>query len=122
MNKKERDEGNSLIAEFMGGKLIPYSHILKYWMWTEGYNPNYEVKYMENHLRYHESFDWSMEVLKRIEGFKYSSSIVYSQETNSHRVCFPDVGVEVIMKVKIEALWWALIDFIKWYNKNKPIL
>ena len=121
MTKAEQFKGDRLIAEFMGGKLIPSSHLFKYWIWTEGYNPDFQVRFMENKLLFSESFDWLMAALTKIEKMGYQNSIEYLPESKEHKICIPKASIEVTMNDKKQALWWAVVEWIEWLESNKYI-
>lgn len=119
MTKAEQFKGDLLIAEFMGGKLVPSTHTLKYWIWTEGYNPDYQVKFMEKKLLFAESFEWLLAVLSKIEKMNFQNSIEYLSESKGHKVSIPKADIEVIHNDKKEALWYAIVQWIEWYESNK---
>lgn len=105
-------QGNKLIAEFMGVKMgEPY-------MWRIGST----VPLTEEHLAYHESWDWLMPVVEKIE-----TTEIHGLATAS--VCIEDTECEIKDygtdsssfayeegDTKIEAVWKACVAFIEWYN------
>jgi hypothetical protein len=114
-------EGNGLIAEFMGVKN--------------------EYKWHGQYARdYHSSWDFIMPVIEKIEslelkGIEQDKEVIYqftiSIENNQcliHRDFLPQYwGTETDFlnlydchKInKIESVWLAIIEFIKWFNSNK---
>lgn len=114
------DEGNELIAEFMG--------------WQKGRYPNlpnklHRIDYGKefgisiSDLKYHSSWNWLMDVvakvetngkLVRIEG--YSCEI--TSASNEHPLS-NQFRVYQHTSSKKDATWLAVIDFIEWYNQTK---
>ena len=108
-------ENNKLIAEFLGyidngcsedGFLI---HPIT----------NYDVEISS--LKYHEDWNWLMVVVEKIESLGYKVDI--SKWENSQYCGIYLNGKKIAgneTNTKIEAVYNACIEFIKWYNnKNK---
>lgn len=98
-------EGNKAIAEFMDEDLsFPYD--------------------------YHVSFDWLMPVVERIEhcddtkndrGYSFHVCI-FDKDCHIYEYMNDDEQPPIFMeegKTKLEAVWLAVIEFIKWKNKNE---
>ena len=103
------EENNRIIAEFMGAKLTKDLKIMY---------PVYEgdSSYVKN-LKYHSDWNWLMEVVEKIE------SIGFTFETKKNWARITRKGENIILrweedKTKIEAVYNACIEFIKWYNEN----
>ncbi len=114
-------ENNKLIAEFMGAELgngtddhpIVYINI-----------PTYcgEQTLSASMLKYHKRWDWLMPVIEKIEN-DIGHAVVISQEnvtiiehdskSNLNELIYVDEGS------KLESVYKAVVDFIKWYNKSK---
>lgn len=120
MTQKQILEGNKLIAIFMEFEYLE----------PIGVNGNKQHKLrpifnsdFPNSLKYHFSWDWLMPVVEKIE------------KTNRYNEYYPDMvtiwkdccvisdgnnGNELVRiysgTTKIEAVWLATINFIKWYN------
>jgi len=113
-------ENNKLIAEFMGHKDI--------------LNGIYDIPvpehlngigYIIEKMEYHTSWDWLMPVVDKIE--------ITSVDGEDNSDEFFNVVIEVfecningsgrtvcgVGQNKIEATYKAVVEFIKWYNKNK---
>lgn len=111
-NNKEIEEGNKLIAEFMKNAAVNSPHK----------KPNKELKY-------HESWDWLMPVVEKIRQTTEHGHLItisfYSKGIGNPTECriyLNDLGAEEITTEclnPIEAVWLAVIDFIKWYNNQK---
>ena len=104
MDQKQIEENNILIAEFMG-----HYHI------KDGYYRVFPTKCVRvKGLEYHSSWDWLMKVVEKIESLKNSVTIF-------------DVGagieglliIERFGTTKLEGTYLTVVEFIKWYNKNK---
>lgn len=106
-NQMNTQEKNKLIAEFMnfptkelGGRL------------TDGA--------LINICKYHTSWDWLMPVVEKIEyDYMYSVSptwehcVIQNAGENSEKLYIETDG-----QSKIEATYYAVVEFIKWYNEN----
>lgn len=112
MTQEEILKGNKLIAEFMGNKFTHCSSI--------------------KCVKYHSSWDWLMPVVEKIETFPFITTIITSgcrismwEESVPYEwinVDFEDIysfGGKYYVRTKIEATWLTVVEFIKWYNKNK---
>jgi len=117
-------KGNVLIAQFMDN-------------WADtGQEPAFYVykhKGYESHeLLFHESWDWLMPVVEKIEELGYYVNILsYTTDGNNK-----EFGCQItkydeedyqyknlplkftFAKSKIEEVYLQIIEFIKWYNKN----
>jgi hypothetical protein len=127
------EEGNKLIAEFMGKTFRAYKgnssvmedfktyadclKAIKTNKW-KGYAP--EIGWRLGCGKYHESWDWLMPVVDKIRS--YNNVIAFE-------ICF---CLGVIVKVRygdewhnyesnnaLEVIWTAVVEFIQWYNLNK---
>lgn len=148
MKEQEIIEGNKLIAEFMGLKLIDISskmeELYKKPIWVsknfdESDVPD-EIPYKDDwqwdkfypqveKLSYHSSWDWLMPVVEKIEslGFwvkimghtsfdnKYKSCDIKKQKSKSDGDYLYNYEGDW-MESKIESVWLAVVEFIKWYN------
>ena len=106
---QEQIKNNSIIAEFMG--FIFYDDEGKYYHVEEGY-----FLCIPNELKYHESWDWLMPVVERIEslGNKVSISEAYC-DIYSHRcISFCDIGGGDY--TKLSATYEAVLQFIKFHQ------
>ena len=104
-------KGNKIIAEFMG-----------LWESEVGYlyNPQFEAGFKPEELKYHSSWDWLMPVVEKIESLGYCFRI----ESNDIFIMDNETSMELIVaddnNSKIDGVWWSCVEFIKWYNQNKP--
>lgn len=123
MTEKDITIGNLLIAKFMDN-------------WTDtGLEPAFHVHnhkgYELHELQFHTSWDWLIPVVEKIGSTDYSSvdihwgtgctdsfawcDILWSNNSKSFHTS-DDLNTDEQSLIK--AIWLAVIEFIKWYNKN----
>lgn len=119
MTQEEIIKGNKLIAEFNGkGNYSYYGHSIELYG-----TPHYP----KNKIKYHISWDWLMPVVEKI--IKEYMTDYYNEYDmgipNSYYVAIGSDGKYSSQGISknslIEATWLSVIEFIKWYNKNKEI-
>lgn len=138
MDKNFVLSGNKLIAEFMGFKYIPFNNNqeLKPGWWvnpiTRGQQDNEHVRYKlgksrflarsHHELKYHNSWNWLMPVVEKIEQMGYMvtiktkmCSISRDNKGNSDSYL---VKAKFGDQSKIEKLYDCIIAFIKYTNKS----
>ena len=125
-------EGNKLIAEFMGGKHNGGS----YYNFYEGLQiqglTEYQLpaSWIETDLKYHTSWDWLMSVILKIGEYKYIEDgqsafndyafvRSFGYKTDNGTYLFRINRQQVFEgDTVISAAWFAICDFIKWYNQE----
>jgi hypothetical protein len=113
------DESNRQIAEFMAEPISEYKDESDN-IWIQalrGSDSAIEA------AKYHTSWDWLMPVVEKIEKetpftFNISRSQVWLADEN-YRMTAIGERIAVEADSKIEAVYLAVVQFIKWYNKNK---
>ena len=139
MTQEQILEGNKLIAEFMGlSQGLPNET-----RWKKDWFEK-EIGIRHSFLFYHSDWNWLMEVVEKIESFEYSVEIFKSASHNEPNKIFHRCVIEKMTNWNIELLslseeddntgkqyvktddkklstWTAVVEFIKWYNKNKEI-
>lgn len=135
--------GNKLIADFMGAEFerkkdyFDTSRMLEYY-YFEG-NPSIKYnktdkkprcQYTPESLLYLWSWDWLMPVIDEVESTHhefhgYFGVHIYSNNCSiqgtklnlqtEHHAYFNDITLEH----KLESVWYAVVQFIEWYNKQK---
>jgi hypothetical protein len=128
MRNKEREKNNELIAHFMG--LHYDSARRKLWQPIINVTPtdfhNFicgqmtdETWYVDE-LKFHESFDWLMPVVDKIE------TLNFDVQVGSGCLCrIWDIEggrleeIELSYPTKLESTYQAVVEFIKWYNETK---
>ena len=123
------ETNNKIIAEFMG--YIKHTQTKAY-LTTDGY-------FHERDLKFHKDWNWLMEVVEKIEnlkpieflsgrnwiGFDVKIYKTFNTQTNYCTIKYLKDGGDMTIsngfsKInKIEAVYNACVEFIKWYNENK---
>jgi hypothetical protein len=103
-------ENNKIIAEFLCTTQK-----------TEGLDDCYILKSMAYHiedLKFNTDWNWLMEVVEKIESLDF---ILPSQEYGQYKAMKIEDALTIKYKdtTKIEAVYNACVEFIKWYNENK---
>jgi hypothetical protein len=112
---------NELIAEFMGFKKV--GNVME--KWEDGYTSVLCCDIKD--LKYYEgSWDWLMPVVEKIEntgdGF---ISRVTGCRIEGYLCDFVDqenteISLQFSQTAKIDAVYKAVVEFIKWHNQQKP--
>ena len=130
LTDKEILEYNQLIANFRGAKYDKDTnfpiHPDNLWLPIHGV-VNYKTIRNGKIIRYHNSFEWIMDIVEQIEKLDLIDefNICYDSVAKGHIVsitpafkdAFNTIHTEVYEK-KIDAIYDAVIQFIKWYNQN----
>jgi hypothetical protein len=124
------NEGNKLIVEFMGWTIEPGMEKLT----DPFYNQPYKAGYIPNmvllsNLPYRTSWNWLMPVVEKIEepgnfpdgSIKEGASVYINYKNCRIEYSDDDRMYDKSPKgergeTKIESVWKAVIQFIKWYN------
>lgn len=110
---------NELIAEFMGSK--PYEDGRYGTMWPDPTNGN-NVGFS---LKYDSSWDWLMPVVEKIESLDDEKSVNINGPLCLIKGDHTAVGGWDLITAsadgptKIEAVYKAVVEFIKWYNSQQ---
>ena len=117
-------ENNKLIAEFMAvypkdTTKSPYLPSPFYAGAGASWDETSKQKLMPQ-LQYHDSWDWLMPVVEKIETILHDDSTVHIE----YNRCWIDhyeawAIIDVVHNSRLEAVYKAVIEFIKWYNENK---
>ncbi len=106
------EEGNKLIAEFMGGKIAHFNisnepHFRNL--------PHGRAILLED-LKYNNSWDWLMPVFEKIEKMGAWTDIWQNDDGYGVDVKYNEKYFNTTGKTKIESVWLAVVEFIKWHN------
>ncbi len=117
MKTEEIIEGNKLIAEFMGYKFTAGDCVID--------DVRATTMPISDWGKYHSSWNWLMTVVEKIESISDNPCIQF-EIMICMNVCQIQSEEEIDIAnvdstTKIKAVWLAVIEFIKWYNKNKTI-
>ncbi len=102
--EKEIQEGNKLIAEFMG-----YEIEQKYFITDISIARKNGEQYFASKLKYHSSWDWLMPAAKK--------SVDYVKVDTAGSRLQQDI-LRGTRLMDIEECWLAVVKFISWYNKQ----
>ena len=119
-------ENNKLIAEFMGLNKTKMFFNLKTGNYVKKETADCDITVVDVYLKnnkpitnfyYHSDWNWLMEVVEKIEKLKCTVVI----EKNICRIHKGGLhfGHAYKFETKIEAVYNACLEFIKWYNKQK---
>lgn len=124
-------EGNKLIAEFMGCKILHKKYQIRSWnssneyYWADGDGEivcdkdGNEVDDFNNepfssleHLPYSESWDWLMPVVKKVTD-------LHDQFSYFHMGHIFDQLKDALYDARIKSAWNNIIELITWHNSQK---
>ncbi len=113
------EDTNRLIAEFMGMQDTDLG-----WYDSEDVMSEYACQMVGGNtfevLQYDRSWDWLMPVVEKIEDVGSAEVVMNNEEcTISAVIVGNEYHHESIGKSRIDAVYQSVVEFIKWYNKNK---
>ena len=104
---------NKLIAEFMGVKSYEASGYTNF-VYSED-NHRTEVD-----LAYHDSWDWLMPVVEKIEGLRDENGNAYRFTIDMCNAQIEEANIEILGGAfKIDTTYKAVVEFINHINKEK---
>lgn len=125
---KETIEGNKLIAEFMGNKCkddLWYMPNQSQFAFQGDYSYKMDAFYSKD-LKFHSSWDWLMPVVERIRHSNIGDvgyGVTFHVQNDA---CWFGIDnsrhkeLNTYMEKELqEAVWKAVIEFIKWYNEQE---
>jgi hypothetical protein len=109
------ETNNKLMAEFMGFQSTSLG-----WFDNEEHLINVEKDNTFDDLKFHSDWNWLMEVVGKIENYNEYTSVLFAPQGCAID-CYVENGFAFSndCDTKIEAVYNACIEFIKWYNKQK---
>jgi hypothetical protein len=120
-------EDNKLIVEFMGCRILSYppskwTSITRHselWCRGDALSPFYHytgrssvAQIRLKSLKYHESWDWLMTVVDKIDSLGFPVMIYHDQ-------CVIKSICTVHLSKRINSVYKAVVEFIKWYNSQE---
>jgi len=114
MKTEDIIKNNKLIAEFLGWKKKAHN------FFESPIQGHYDDNF-PNNLHFHESWSWLMSAVEKIETLGYWMEISDTFCTiSNNRIGIKYLKSDILMhkESKIEATWFAVVEFIKWYNKH----
>lgn len=111
-------EKNKILASFLGrsGKTNKSLYAFK------NLEYNGQIWFNETELRFHTDWNWLMQVVEKIESLKHCQIDI---SLNWCRIGYKDTLFNYDSRnyfkglTKIDAVYNACVEFIKWYNENK---
>jgi len=113
--KQSAISDNELIAEFIG---LRWESKPDYTGWYKG---DTRIASPET-LDYHRSWDWLMPVVEKIEitaDTILECNDALLRETAKYQLAIPLANISVSSNNKLECVYKAVVEFIKWHNLNK---
>jgi len=136
MIQEEINENNKLIAEFMDGKEVDwFSERVIIMPFAENINKNNYLKLsnsyiLDREVKYHYSYEWLMPVVDKISKVVIKGNPPYNNDQYARVEIVPNGYVKIsnfrdspitknisIEGSLINAIYKAVVLFIKWYNK-----
>ena len=123
-------ENNKLIAEFMGvfDKILSTGNIHSWsdapFYYTTEDTREKVIKNISKYSKYSKDWNWLMRVVEKIENLQDENNCaIYNVQIEQSFVEIiinhtSETIVEVDSNSKIEAVYQACVEFIKWYNKQ----
>ena len=116
-------ENNKLIAEFLSVKIHPCETIENFKFLPIEERGLYNGYFIDE-LKYHEDWNWLMEVVEKIESLEIFDRMgrfnINTKNFDENYTSFiTDKDEDFIQcegDTKIEAVYNAVVEFIKWYN------
>jgi hypothetical protein len=124
-------DNNKLLAEFLGwhSKKINITASRPKGEGIELYLKEvteYNREFIEDELKFHTDWNWLMQVVEKIESLQFQSNndvfkvvIDYGMCTIYNMINNLETIVNVSKSTKIEAVYNACVEFVKWYNTQE---
>ena len=108
-------EIHNLLAEFLGAKISPEGDYNMYDFISGLGEGAFAIHHFKNEdMLFDTDWNWLMEVVGKIENLNYSFEIIgnYCKIGNN-------TNIQCSQPTKIEAVYKACVEFVKWYKENK---
>ena len=119
-------ENNKLIAEFLSVKIHPCETIEKFKFLPIEERGLYNGYFIDE-LKYHEDWNWLMQLVEKIESLGYNIDTMKVDITKYQSSQFCGIYIDGkriytnYCETKIEAVYNACVEFIKWYNEQNKV-
>ena len=113
---KDNELNNTLIAEFMGGK---YDKDTSFPIHPDDIWLPFHGIVRKKHLSYHTSWDWLMPVVEKIESISDTELTCMTAEIKEYQFQIYLSNTCLRGTNKLELIYQAVVEFIKWYNQQK---
>ena len=121
-------ENNKIIAEFLSVKIHPCETIENFKFLPIEERGLYNGYFIDE-LKYHEDWNWLMEVVEKIESLEIFDRMgrfnINTKNFDENYTSFiTDKDEDFIQcegDTKIEAVYNAVVEFIKWYNNQNRV-
>jgi len=97
-------EKNKLIAEFLGYKNIA--------------NDEDKQDYLNDIVKFDSDWNWLMSVVEKIENYNDSATLFIIEDERCHVNTQNGFEIDSVGHTKIEAVYNACVEFVKWYNEQ----
>ena len=104
-------ENNKIIAEFLSVKIHPCETIEKFKFLPMEERGLYNG-YFVDELKYHEDWNWLMEVVKQIDKISLDAQIIWNLEVKANDI------FDSLREVNMQLTYNRVIDFINFYNEQ----
>jgi hypothetical protein len=118
------EQNNKLLAIFTGGedrgKIVGGCDTVAWYLRTENGVKIYKELFYSQ-LAYNSDWNWLMEIVLKIESIdneRFCFDISLSGATIEDMLNDFNTIVEIVGKTKIESVYLACVEFVKWYNKQ----
>lgn len=126
MSQEEIIKGNILISEFMGPHYESTFRGKGRMRLYVGKRPNERANHEAHELEFHESWDWLMPVVEKIESLTSHGDFKYIVSIQGGYCCVSEDGDGEMIHTqdwespKIQVVWETVVKFITWHNSNSP--
>jgi hypothetical protein len=122
----EITEGNKLIAEFMGAKLVEHAGGDNVYEFKESPQIFAGLFWQPEHMAYPVSWEWLMPVVEKIDQVVVDGRLHTVEMKNGEcKITWDDpfknrwgTLIQKENNRKIQAVWQAVVAFIQWYNQQ----
>jgi hypothetical protein len=107
-------DNNKLLAEFMGFQQTNIG-----WYDAEEVLLRAERDNTFDNLKFHTDWNWLMQVVEKIESYNYGATLFIIEDERCHVNTQNGFEIDSVGHTKIEAVYNACVEFVKWYNTQE---